>query len=1262
MGETFARPSSGFRFEFGGTKTNSQPDALAPNKYPVTVNVRAITDSSLVTRPGQALRFTGALGSVAAALTDLRAYSRLSTDNLPRILARDNAPTANGIWLDNGVQIGVLADSATSSPGATLIPFRPAESPTPWMYIANGVDYQKFSAPSASNLVTQQKVGIAEPQTPPEACISSFKSIDLFTKTDTFVNHGTLGSLTPGMRVSDTAGVVLQDPVGGAPYVSSGNPYPIYSVQVAADKSYQRNQLLNFASPGNTSLVLDVFPGLATAVGISAIYLFASAGVGPSRAIIVPASIAPGPGNAGGMAASGGASGPSSQQASIYDPNFMSTLRRGSLIELNDGTICYVWSVTAGPDGTVCIETYINEDYVITPASFTILPAIQVSPTTGSTPPAAGQSIIGYALTGSASAGNAIFGIASPGYNPFVNPTLGISVQPDDYLAVGVIASDLTMITEIKVFLNVDAAADPTDGLGDYYYYSIRPSDIQAAVTGTATQLATAQTVSQRANIDAAIPQTADNQGKTATSAQLVPGSNQWVQILIPISSFTRVGSDSTKSLQTFTSTDIFFVCSGDVNVGIDTFAPIFGQEQVDVGDVGAPYQYRARPRSVVTGVKGNPSPATRYGVSPRRMEVAVVLPSAAYDPQIDTWDIERFGGTILSWRRIGTTPAVANAIFTDNFDDAAAEAGEPLDFDNFEPWPSVDLPLNATARVVDIVGTVALVAIPTPNNALRFLPGNLVQIGGANVYTLRRRPVIVNGFSGPLYRFEFEENAGFNGPVVNPALTLPVQIYEPAIANQPLPYMWGPDAAGTVFAAGDQLRPGTLYFSKGYAPDSAPDSYNIEITPPSEPLLGGATIDGLSLVASTERWWALYPQTGNASQRYAYIQQPFVRGLAAPYGVCDDGKTIYWWAKDGIYSSSGGSLTDGDLYDIFPHEGVVGASRTYNGVVVHAPDYSRTGTFRLAYKNSYLYATYQDSTGAYRTLVYDTRRSAWSVDTYSQAVNAFYAPEQQAGTLLSSTARYDELLMASVPSSGGARASISAQQADTNDLGGAIACIVARNEYDGGDIRAPKQWGDGFLDLHPAAVAGVSVTPMSLGVGVATPTVIPTAATRQRTPVSVGGIVVSDFLGVFLSWTDDFASQTAPTRLYVWQPSSVVQPARTIAWTTFGSSFGLDDYFHIRSMEFAYVSTAPITLTITTYDGQSPQVVTLPSTGGAYQKTFFPLTANKGQLYRFAASSSATFQIFFDDSDFHLGAWGRTTPYAQVKNFGGGAKDAAPI
>ena len=130
MAQPYTRPQEGFRFKFGGLKTNAVPDAVGPTKYPLAVNVRGTLDNAVVTRPGQTQQFLAG----ADPITDFRAYSRINTNDRPRILARD---AAGSVWLDTGVAAFTSGNPALVNSGASLIPFRPAQSPNPYMYIAD---------------------------------------------------------------------------------------------------------------------------------------------------------------------------------------------------------------------------------------------------------------------------------------------------------------------------------------------------------------------------------------------------------------------------------------------------------------------------------------------------------------------------------------------------------------------------------------------------------------------------------------------------------------------------------------------------------------------------------------------------------------------------------------------------------------------------------------------------------------------------------------------------------------------------------------------------------------------------------------------------------------------------------------------------------------------------------------------------------------------------------------------------------------------
>ena len=1340
--ENYNRLKEGFRFQFDGIKTNASADAIPPTKFPYAQNIRGRNDKSVRTRPGTTLKFmTGSNPT-----TDIRAYDALLTDNLPRYLTRDSGDL---IWLDNGVSVGTLATATPASPGAALIPFRPNNSPNPWMYVANGTDYQKFSSPTSANVVTQQKTGIAELQQPPDAAVvQQYQSI-ISQNPGPYTHAGTAGAVTGGTRITDTVGAVFPDP-------NSANDYLSFIVSAAVQ--YQRGMGILINSNGPV-IVQDVFPPLANAIGIAAIYYYIGT---TGRCVVVPQNLGASPGNEG---------------TSIYTQTLLNVLRRGAIVAFAGGTAenARVLDVTTGPDGTICFEVSTNFNHT-TAETITTKPAIAVIPNIGFS---TGQSISTPDVTFQVTAGVGSITSGAGSVTGAFFSQANLSFQPEDYIHFSVNIDNLLNLVEMQILFDVGDGSFTEN----FYYYAIRPSDIIAAlastsVVPTATQIAVAQTLTQRQQIQQEISSEEGGPGVTNVGGETSPGSSQWTEIFFPISALIRVGNDQTKTLQNTNALQYFFqAITGPINVAM-SYTTLTGGFQPDVGDVGAPYLYRVRPRSSLTGVRGNPSPASRYGVNPRRQQVKVtpyVNSGSFFDPQTDYLDIFRYGGSITSWRFIGTI-AIGAGFFYDNFSDDAVNAGEALDFDNFEPWPTVDLPLTTTASVV---GTTAVVTAPTPNNILRWLPGTLVRIGGINVYTLWTRPTLLVASPGSsTYLFQFVENAATGGGV-NPA---PILIQEPYLANQMLPYMWGPDASGTVFACGDPLRPGTLYFSKNYNPDSAPDSYNQEIVQPGEPLMGGCIIDGLSHVASTERWWTLYPgsnpyatfqlQAGVAtSSRYNAVQEPLPRGVSSPYGIATNGIERFWWAKDGIYSSVRGSLTDADLYNLFPHEGVAGADVTYEEQVVHAPSYQSAGSFRLTYSNNYLYAVYiafESSVGSfYCMLTCDLRRMAWSVDVYVSPVTAMYHPEQQASTLLSSTARYDELVMAVIGQSslGVNRSAVVVQTDMTNDYnpgipaGSPIIGNIATFEFDGGDIRAGKEWGDAYIDITPQG-SQVSVTPLSLGSGTGSSSIIPTSTTRTQIPVSLGGDVLKDFLGLLVQWVDNFAMQANPTTIHAWQFSFLSKPetiadrftdwddaglegakwfqgfilhadtfnavkslairdsdtlalhpftpavqqngesevaysfvtpfiahtvriepqdqvlwrffdARYIAeqtpeiaetWQTQLTSHGQLGFMHVRQMSIMYASTAPVTLTISVYDGTAPQPITLPATAGVVSKIVFVPTFNKGQLFAYKFQSAIPFQLYQERSEVLIGRWGRADAYSNIPLAGGKEGDHALI
>jgi len=1090
----FKRPADAFRFAFGGVNTRDAPDAMSPNKYAIAQNVRSTGSNSIRTRPGYVPLFTAGNNSV----TDIAGYATLNTDALPRFLARD---AAGGIWLDNNNSVGNMNGNAGF--GASMLPFRPSESPQSWMYIGAQGDYQKFSAPDANNnAVTQYKAGIAEPQNQVEAGPMPI-SYTAFGY-GTFVPAGNNSSgVTTGNRSVDVALASIADPASATRfYVRVGNN---------VNATYSAGQLIN---EGGAPIVMDVLPPFPS--GVTALSVFYQSG-NTGNCVMVP-QISPLTGNS----------------------SFVGSLRRGSLL-LVGSEVILVQGTIYGPGGFFGFTTSTNNSFSAG-ATISGVTAIGVD---GNLSGAITSSFSQCNLNAGITTLSQVFTGTPPNpFNTVLPPTASFSngtfPQLDDYVHLSVAFNDPSQLNELLVIFNLNGNANNYNG--DLMYYAVRPGDLSSITSGGQTVLG-AILQSAESEIIGNLP----TPGNISPPAQSNAGNNQWGEIWFPISALTRIGGDESKSLVNATAVRLQVDVANNCTFQWSSLW-VGGGGTPDVGNNGAPYQYQCVPLSSVTGTRGNPTPVMRYGVNPRRQPITVKTSAlnSSYDPQIDTWEIFRYGGSITSYRFIGSVPTGSD--FKDNVFDDAAAAGSPLVIDNTEPWPSIDVPWKQTSGVTAFGPFLQVAGVALPASMNRWLPGTIFQVGGQEAFTLRSRPIV----SGNNATFEFQECIGSGAQSS-------VFVLEPNVARQPLPYLWGPNEYGYFFGCGDPLRPGVVQWCKANNPDAVPTGYTRDLCPPSEPLMGGEALRGISLVASSMRWWALYFQQGG-TPLYTQVEVAVGKRLAAPFGKCTDGEKLYFWATDCIAATAGGeakSLTDEDLYNLFPHGGLNGKNVTRGSVTYYAPDYSRAATFRMAVREGIIYAPYQDSTGTPRMLIGQIRGDsvAWSQDTYAASMTAVYAIEQPKGTLTTSASLYPAVVM------GSNNGHVWKLQDFTNDGGNAnganISGILGTFEWDGGDLRANQLWGDQFLDVR--APFGMTVTPVSQSNSVAANTSIAANANRQFVPVSMNGGQLLNFVGLQLAWTDNFNNSNNATVLHAWQPSFVEKPEtiqdRFGDWYDFGQA-----------------------------------------------------------------------------------------------------------
>ena len=423
--------------------------------------------------------------------------------------------------------------------------------------------------------------------------------------------------------------------------------------------------------------------------------------------------------------------------------------------------------------------------------------------------------------------------------------------------------------------------------------------------------------------------------------------------------------------------------------------------------------QYRGVYRSSATGATSNPSPASAVETVPVTANT-ISLPYST-DPQIDVCDYYRIDSVTADFTYVNTGPndglggtiggIVYNTPVTDSLTDT--ELGDQLlNYDNFEPFPSIDLPqkgvCSVSGGVITWVSGGAIGGTATGFN-VRWLVGTTILIGYPTslAYEAVRRPA-----NGTTWDFTGAD------PEVPDATAVTYEIEQPILAAQPLPYMWGPtDNINFTFAVGDPLRPGTLYWCAGSNLDAAPDTNQLDVTDPSEPLINGAMSGGRGVLASIKRFWVIMPNffnaeattTGVEGSTWTLQETSITRGLFIPRCIeVSGGGNIFFRVDDGIHLSPEGaasqSISDATLYPLFSHEGSTPQPVTRNGITVYPPDDTKPQLQKFSYQNAFLYYTFQGTDGNQHVLVFDEAAMGWIWDTPTPTPT-IYAPDEGEST-----------------------------------------------------------------------------------------------------------------------------------------------------------------------------------------------------------------------------------------------------------------------
>lgn len=394
---------------------------------------------------------------------------------------------------------------------------------------------------------------------------------------------------------------------------------------------------------------------------------------------------------------------------------------------------------------------------------------------------------------------------------------------------------------------------------------------------------------------------------------------------------------------------------------------------------------YAAVYRSSLTGAQSNPSPTS----TPETIPVLANTISAPYspDPQVDKVDYYRQDSGLPNYTYVATGPNTDPPTpITDSQTDLEVATNMELSYINFEPVPSIDIPQSG---VVNVSGGV-ITWVSGDQFNIRWLAGTEILIGYPTqiAYTFISRPT---------------STTTITIPNVPDGTNLSYNIAEPILANQPMPYLFGPtDNINYTFAVGDPLRPGTLYWSSASNLDAWPDTNQFDVTDPSEALVNGVMSGGRGVLFSIKRAWIIMPNffnafatvTGTTGATWTLQDTSISRGLFIPRCLAvEGGGAIFFRVDDGIHISQGGlasqSITDDDLFPLFVHEGSIPQPISRNGITIYPPNDSLPEFQKFSIIHGYMYYDYLDNVSIPRTLVWDIAARGWVWDINFPPISA---------------------------------------------------------------------------------------------------------------------------------------------------------------------------------------------------------------------------------------------------------------------------------
>jgi hypothetical protein len=1063
-----SQDANGVRFDFHGVATNYPLDALPEGKYPYAQNVRAYQKGRIY---GRATQTAPVLSLPQKPVYTVRRLNDTSA----------NGPAAGYVLVsssEGNLYVGptpVIAD--LSGNPVSLVPFRPNTSVEPWMFMADANAMWKVRSDG-----TAYKMGIAEPQAAPGVSTQATTTTGSVIVTGKAVPWSNVNAQNPAYNYGDDgtgqAPTVIPTPLANASITLTATGFVVAQGVAYGPDSPSGNALPypgTFATNGGPVAALmgaftDASGNIVSQVSSSDLDIVS---IGAGRTLLVPTNAVQ---LQLGMNAQGGTY---AGNSGTFEVNYTLTASDVSTkVALGGPVTAYYWgdSPHSGPVGLYIWQSASDGRGAG--------PIRGISDAVGSTQ---GTSLEFDTLSGG---GNPTLPVAwnvydSSGESSGATSVFEPALETEGY-------QDFNLCIVGQIYFPAAGSYEFEAKYKDNILWGFGDNATWAAKGTVTGNLGQQKTVVSGLPL---LPAPVENAGGTT------PGTS------------TVIVTVQTAGLYDFEVDWDYWYHSGrtlTIKCNQQSIFPL-------TGDVKTNVQYRYTWRSSATGATSNPSPESTAEAIP--VLANTVVGTYSTDPQVDKLDFYRMDTTLDNFTYVGTAENTNPPTpFTDTLLDIDVSANPLLEFDNFEPFPSLDLPRRGT---VDVVGGSVYWRTGDQFN-VRWLPGSIINIGGI-AYSLDKRP------SSPTV-LTAGDVAGGDGLIY--------EIDAATLAAQPLPSMWGPTSEGNyMFACGDPLRPGTVYWTKGQNPDSAPDTNQLDLTSPSEPLINGCVVNGRPVIFSAERSWNFYPTTtsalatvtGETGSTWNPVLSTMTRGLYIRNCLAvSGGGDIFFRTKDGIAVSQGGgteqSITDADLYNLFSHEGYEPQPIIIAGFTLYPPDDTRPEAQQLAFATGYLYYDYQDTGGNPRTLVYDTAAGGWVVDVYQYPaiVHALEEGPDINGVLLGCTDGSIRTFESGAPET--------------------AKCVVLTPCLNAGQARADKQVGDIFFKAAIGVGDRLSVVAYSGRFVDFTYPLAPSPLTGSGAStdfiLNFDGYIEVDDIEMEIVWSAGFG-----TGIELWQPSWIPLP-----------------------------------------------------------------------------------------------------------------------